>query len=576
MNMLQRIFIMTLPDVNNLEEAKRVIATLCRNHEQMADRLDRAVDQMQSLVTDKAQLADANVKLAQENRQLKSTHESQSHALDEFQQTVTQLQSQVAWLKKQLFGRKSERLALSPEPTLFAHLTSQPDLTPPQTPSAAETDTQTIIYKRRGPQRRGHRQPLPEDLPRVDRIHDLPEAEKAGMKRIGQEVSEQLAYEPGKVYVVRHVRLKYARIEQSVEPEAANVVLACRPEEGLSKCLAAPNLLAHIVTGKYGDSLPLHRLVKILKRSGVTLSASSMCRWIQELAALCGPLLGRIKQRILCSHVIQADETPVSQQIGGKGPTRTSYFWCYLGDKDHPYVLFDYQLTRGRAGPNQWFSDENEQPLYQGYLLADAYTGYGDLLDTDGPWQMTHCACWAHVRRHYYDVRMQWPQPCHYVLGLIKSLYQVERDARDQQPQERGALRAQRSRPVVDELLSWCDQQMASGLILPKSGLGQAVQYTQNQRVALQRYLNDGRVPIDNNDLERRLRCIAVGRKNWLFTGSEAGGRAAAAMFSLISSAVRNDVEPLAYLTDVFNHLPSTPLSQLDQFLPDNWQPRNA
>jgi transposase len=496
--------------------------------------------------------------------------------------TVDKLQGQVEWLTRQLFGRKSERWSGEEQTGLFAGMVANDD-------TAAAVDvgiaTQTVAYEREAPISggggggRGKREPIPDHLPRETRIHDLPEHEKTGMKRIGEEVSEQLALEPGRVYVIRHVRYTYARVEESLDGSESNVVTASKPDEGLPRCIAAPSLLAYVAVSKHADHVPLYRQGGILQRSGVELSRSSMCRWMQDLATLCVPLLALMKNRVLQSHVIQADETPVKQQIGGKGPTKTCYFWSYVGDdiSGGPYILYDYQQNRSRAGPNRWFSDEHGLPNYHGYLQCDAYAGYNDLFapaTADKPWAMTHIGCLAHVRRKYYDVRMQFPAACHHVLGQIKLLYDVERDAKELQADERQALRDRKSRPILADLLNWCGQQQQQ--TLPKSGLGEAITYTLNQAQSLQRYLDDGRLAVDNNRCERSLRGIAIGRRNWMFTGSDAGGRAAAAMFSLISSARRNNVEPLNYLTDVFTRLPAAPISQLDQFLPDRWQSRST
>jgi hypothetical protein len=260
---------------------------------------------------------------------------------------------------------------------------------------------------------------------------------------------------------------------------------------------------------------------------------------------------------------------------------KTCYFWSYIGDDEHPYILYDYQLSRSSAAPNRWFTDGRGQPAYHGYLQCDAYAGYNDLFDQQQSWRMTHVGCWAHARRKFHDARLQSPGLCHHALAQIQSLYQIERDA-DPRPRGDGkhdaaarqTLRENCARPIIDALVAWCETQQRQAL--PKSGLGEALTYTLNQITSLRRYLDDGQLAIDNNQCERSIRPIAIGRKNWLFTGSPAGGKAAAAMFSLISSAKRHDVEPLAYLTDLFTRLPATPLSQLTQFLPDHWQPRNA
>ncbi len=513
---------MTRPQPNNLEEAQQVIDALFSSHQELTE-------------------------------------------------TVTDLRSQVAWLHRQLFGSKSERHAPVDESGLFAHLSLPADEAGSEQSADAESAKQTVTYRRES-RRRGKRQPIPDHLPRVERIHDLPEDEKVGMKRIGQEVSEQLEYEPGKVYVIRHIRWTYARCEQRVEPDAdhPNVVTAPKPIEGLPRCIAGPSLLAHLMVGKFTYHQPLYRLEKMLRRKDVRIPRSSMCRWAQDLDGMCTPLMRVMKADVLRSYAIQCDETPADQQVQGRGRTKQCYFYSYVGDDDHPYILYDYQTGRSRAGPNGWFTDEHGEPNYHGYLQCDGYAGYNDLFDLDHPWRMIHIGCWAHVRRRYYDVRDQFPGPCHHALGQIRLLYDVERKAKELAADERQALRDEKSRPIVESLLSWCEEQQRH--VLPKSKLGEAIGYTLNQATTLRRYLDDGRLAIDNNRCEASLRAIAIGRRNWLFTGSESGGRAAATMFSLIASAERHGLKPLPYLTDLFRRLPATPVSQLDQFLPDRWQ----
>jgi len=544
------------------------------------------------------QLDDAHRTIAQQSatiEQLKgdlSSAQTDRATIEQMSADMLKLQSQVAWLSRQLFGRKSEKYALPAESGLFADL---PQTTAPGS-EATSAPTQTITYEREvaTSAERGKRLPIPADLPRVERVHDLPADMKAGMKKIGQEVSEKIEYEPGKVYVVRDVQLKYARLDECLDGSLPNMLLAGKPDEGLPKCIAGPSLLAHIGVSKFADSVPLHRLEGILRRSNVELSRSSMCRWMQGLGELCMPLLSLMKERVLHSHVIQADETPVKQQVGGDdgdgkrgggsgggatgggGPMKTCYFWSYIGDDKHPYILYDYQLSRSSAAPNRWFTDARGQPTYHGYLQCDAYAGYNDLFDRQQSWRMTHVGCWAHARRKFHDARLQSPGLCHHALAQIQSLYQIERDAdeRNLDAVARQTLRENHARPIIDALVAWCETQQRQAL--PKSGLGEALTYTLNQITSLRRYLDDGQLAIDNNQCERSIRPIAIGRRNWLFTGSPAGGKAAAAMFSLISSAKRHDVEPLAYLTDLFTRLPATPLSQLTQFLPDHWQPRHA
>ena len=238
-----------------------------------------------------------------------------------------------------------------------------------------------------------------------------------------------------------------------------------------------------------------------------------------------------------------------------------------MGDESHPYVVYAYTADRSRARPENWFRDKQGKPNFDGHLQCDAYAGYNHLFEP--PWRMTHVGCWAHVRRQFWDARLSLPGPCHHAMALIGKLYKLERRHKDLTPDARTQIRQAEARPIVGEFWQWCETARRDAL--PKSGLGTAIQYALNLRKPLEHYLDDRRLAIDNNACERSLRAIAIGRRNWLFTGSEAGGHAAAAMFSLIGSATLNDVEPFAYLRDIFTRMPATPVSQIEQFLPDRW-----
>jgi hypothetical protein len=273
--------------------------------------------------------------------------------------------------------------------------------------------------------------------------------------------------------------------------------------------------------------------------------------------------------------IIGHDDTPVRQQDPGSGRCRTSRFWTALGQVGTAghYVLFDYTPNRSRAGPERWFGDVHDQPLFvAGELQCDAYAGYdaeGGLLDPRGPWRMVHVGCWAHARRKFHDARLNAPGPTCEALAMIRQLYAIEAKIKDASDDDRRDVRQSEAKPKVDAFFNWCADQQAT--TLPRSAIGQALSYALNQQTSLRRYLDAGHRPIDNNATERTLRGLAIGRKNWLFTGSEAGGHAAARLFSLIASAHLHGIEPLAYLHDLVRRLPATPISQVDQFLPDRW-----
>jgi len=503
----------------------------------------------------------------------------------ELSQTVRTLSGQLEWCKRQLFGRKSERYEDPNQPRLFDGAAASAEDNAGEDGSdnqAASTITVPSHQRREGG--RGKRQPIPDHLRREQIVHDLPESQRIDpatgevlLTKIGEEVSEKLAFKPGEVFVERHVRIKYRRLQENLSGDEPEVLLAPPSGEGLAKCLAAPSLLAEVAVRKYGDHLPLDRLVKIFRRHGVQLSKASMCRWMQGLGELFEPLLALMKRRMLAhSRIIQHDDTPVRQQAPGSGRCRTCRFWTALGQPATAghYVIFDYTQNRSRAGPEQWFRDAQDQPLFvERELQCDAYAGYGSggqgLLDPQGPWRMVHIGCWAHARRKFHDARTSAPGPACHALGLIRQLYEIETASKDASEAQRLSTRQAEAAPKVDAFFGWCAGQHTRSL--PRSAIGEALGYALNQEAALRRYLEAGYRPIDNNACERSLRGIAIGRKNWLFTGSEAGGKAAARLFSLIGSAQLHGIEPLAYLNDLIRNLPAAPTSQIEHYLPDNW-----
>lgn len=512
--------------------------------------------------------------------QLAEQLQQRDATIAELTATVGKLRGELAWCQRQLFGRKSERYEDPNQPQLFA----EPDAAAFVSP--ATTKVEAHQRQHRG---RGKRQPIPDDLRREQIVHDLPESQRIDsatgeplLVRIGEEVSEKLAFKPGEVYVERHVRIKYRRREQNLDGQNPEVVIAPPSNEGLAKSIAAPSLLAEIAVRKFADHLPLDRLVKIFRRHGVALSKASMCRWMQEIGEMTRPLLALIKRRMLeHSVIIGHDDTPVRQQAPGTGRCDTCRFWTALGQPgtEGYYVLFDYTRNRSRAGPEQWFrsagngdNQDDEALFVGGELQCDAYAGYdaqGGLFDPQGVWRMIHVGCWAHARRKFHDARLNAPGPACHALGLIRQLYAIEATIKDTSHHHRRDVRQAQAKPKVDAFFEWCaDEQSRT---LPRSAIGEALTYALNQQASLRRYLDAGHRPIDNNACERSLRGLAIGRKNWLFTGSEAGGQATARLFSLIGSAQLHGVEPLAYMHEVIRRLPATPISQIDQFLPDRW-----
>jgi transposase len=383
---------------------------------------------------------------------------------------------------------------------------------------------------------------------------------------MGEDVTEELEYVPARVYVKRHIRLKYV-----CRHCQGSIVQAPVHDHPINRCSVGVAFLAYIIVSKYGDHLPLYRLEQIFKRSQIDISRSNMSDWAMRLHRVVQPLIALMLRQILTSAVIHSDDTTLLVQLNGGA--KRCYLWNYLGDHNAPYTYFDFREGRGRAGPNEILAD------YTGHLACDAYTGYEELfhINKDGHPQIIEVACWAHTRRYFVKAEDAGDKRAATPLDLIGQLYAVERKAKkdcaekgvEQLHAHRQVLRKEHSAAIIKRLFEWIDNQLEAW---PESPLGKALTYAQNQREALMRFAKDGRLEIDNNCAERAIRPVAVGRKNWLFAGGEQGGKAAATFFTLIESAKRNAVNPYEYLLDIFTRLPGHNIQELDDFLPDRWK----
>jgi hypothetical protein len=339
------------------------------------------------------------------------------------------------------------------------------------------------------------------------------------------------------------------------------VVISEIPPQPIDKGLAGPGLLAHVLSSKYADHLPLHRLEGIFKRNGIDLSRRTMCDWVKASAKLLQPLYEAMKCDTLDSSVVCTDDTPVPVQDGSRDRTRKGRLWVYVGDREHEHTVFDYTPTRAKEGPERFLDG------YEGYLQADAYGGYDGLFASG---KIVEVGCWAHARRKFFDAKESDRLRATTALGFIGQLYKVERDAKEMKPQERTTLRKKRAGPILESFRTWLVQQQCE--VLPKSPMGEAIGYALGQWAALCRYLEDGDLSIDNNASERELRAIVLGRKNYLFFGSDAGGKRAAIIYSLIATCKRHGIDPFAYLKDVLQRLPSHSIRNLAQLFPKNWK----
>lgn len=415
-------------------------------------------------------------------------------------------------------------------------------------------------------QRKGHgRRPLPKSLERRRVVYDLEEVKRQcpqcqeQLKRIGEEVSERLEYVPASLVVIQEVCQKYACAK------GCTVVTAAKPMAPIDKGLPGPGLLAQVAVSKYGDHLPLHRQEEIFQRQGVELPRQTMCDWMRDCAELVSPLYEMMKQRVLGSKAVQTDDTPVPVLDPDLPRTRTGRIWTYVGDDQHPYTVYDYTPTRSRDGPEEFLK------TFRGFLQADAYSGY-DHFYKEPDRGVVEVACWAHARRKFFEAQSSDLMRSMVMLAYIRLLYDVEREARDEKLDGEAcrALRQEKSKPILDDIRAYLEREQPR--VLPKSPEGEAIAYTLSNWKALTRYSDDGDLKIDNNGAERSLRGVAVGRKNWMFYGSDNGGRTAAVLTSLIATAQRLAIDPFAYLRDLFERMGDHPQKRLAELLPDQWK----
>jgi transposase len=481
------------------------------------------------------------------------------------------LNHRLAVALKQCYGPRADKVPLGQMLLEFAQsLEARPVMAedlPPGTDPVSVTRRVAISGKGGGRRNLAERQ----DLPVLEHIHDLPQDQKAcptcqqTRVKIGEEITWQLGFRPAFFFRHKHVRIKYACPPCDTNGYNPQIVLAEKPSQPIEKSLAAPELLAHVAVAKFADFTPLYRLEGIFARVDVTIDRATMCLWLRDIAELVMPLYRLMCQRVRESHVIATDDTILPMQAPEKNtPAR---IWIYRGDDQHPYNAFDFTLSRSRDGPAKFLAG------YDQVLLADAYGGYEGICLEGG---MTQAGCWSHARRKVVDSRTLMPAIGDGALDLIGRLFVVERlaDSEGLSAENRLALRQEKSVPVVEELheklVVWKNQ------LLPKHPTAQALGYIQNQWGPLTVFTRDGKIPIHNNLAEQQMKRIALGRKNFLMVGNERGGQTAAILSSLTSTCQRHQINPELYLTQLLVNLPDTPISQLEQWLPDRWKARQA
>lgn len=460
------------------------------------------------------------------------------------------LRHELDQLKRLVFGSRHER---------FVPTTPQEQLSLGLPVETKQSDSvvavQTIEYTRKQKETTEKintgRMKLPADLPREQIIIE-PTEDISGLKKIGEEITEELERIPGKLFVRQYVRPKYAKAQ------GEGVIIAALPARPIDKGIPGPGLLAQIVIDKFTDHLPLHRQQQRLEREGIKLPSSTLSDWIGATCDLIAPAYESLKQEVLTSDYLQVDETPIRVlDKNKKGTTHRGYYWVYYSPIKR-MMLFDYREGRGREGPTEMLKD------FKGHLQTDGYAVYEQFDIKD----VTLLNCMAHARRKFDEAKDNDLVRASYALTEIQKLYAIERQARTENLsfEKRLILREQQSIPILQELKEWMRENYKS--VLPKSPIRQALHYSLERFDELMRFTTDGKLEIDNNWVENAIRPVAIGRKNYLFAGSHNGAMRAAMLYSFLGTCRRNDINPFEWLRSVLDKIPTHPINRISELLP--------
>jgi transposase len=496
-----------------------------------------------------------------EQKLLSRDHEFEQKLLSRDHE-IEHLKLVIAKLRRMMFGPRSEKVAQEVEQLELK-------LEELETARAQQTSLSFPTPQEKTPSRPARRV-LPEHLPRETRVHEpqrtaCPDC-GGELACFGEDVSEVLDYVPESFRVIRHVRRKFncRKCERVVE--------AAAPPRPIERGLAGPGLLAHVLVSKYCDHQPLYRQAEIYAREGVEIERSTMAGWVGAVSELVAPIVEALRQHVLSAAKIHADDTPVPVLAPGTGKTKTGRLWTYVrddrpaGDSTPPAVWFAYSADRKGEHPRRHLES------FRGVLQADGYAGFHHLYDTG---EIVEAACWAHVRRNFFDLEQAHQSAlARAALERIATLYGVEKEIRGRPPEERRQIRQLRARPLLEEMKTWLERSLTT--LSRKSETAVAIRYALARWRALTRYVDDGAIEMDNNAAERALRTVCLGRKNYLFAGSDSGGERAAAFYSLVGTAKLNGIDPELYLRELLERIADHPINRISELLPWNFVPQSV